>query len=278
MARKPQDAGGVAKGYFGIIEAAANADDGPNGGAEAEESPAPDSLRAVEGADGAGEAAEEHSHFGTPYPELPLDQLVIDEVRLRPAVSKAKGGRRVTVEELAASLRLHGMLEPISVSRLPDGRWILDAGAKRVAAARLNGWTTVPAVDRGDQTPLGRFLAELSENELRDDFTGEERRAAYLRLRGFVGTTARAAAAVGLHERSFRKAIHERDPGEVALGRRVSVLSLGQYMRAFDRLSGMAERVPVARREEVLVSARKLVAALEAAFGTPSEGPESPAK
>src|SRR5690242_8912122 len=49
------------------------------------------------------------------------------------------------IEELAASIRRHGVLQPIVVSRSGDG-YELVAGHRRVLASRAAGRTTIPAV------------------------------------------------------------------------------------------------------------------------------------
>src|SRR5713101_5200346 len=51
--------------------------------------------------------------------------------------------------ELAESIRLHGVLQPLLVRRLADG-YELIAGERRWRAARLAGLNTVPAVVRSD--------------------------------------------------------------------------------------------------------------------------------
>src|SRR5204863_182714 len=51
--------------------------------------------------------------------------------------------------ELAESIRLHGVLQPILVRRLVDG-YELIAGERRWRAARLAGLQQVPAVVRDD--------------------------------------------------------------------------------------------------------------------------------
>src|SRR2546428_3639308 len=53
------------------------------------------------------------------------------------------------LSELAASIRQHGVLQPIVVSREGDA-YELVAGHRRVLAARLAGRTTIPAVVRDD--------------------------------------------------------------------------------------------------------------------------------
>src|SRR5437879_9748958 len=51
--------------------------------------------------------------------------------------------------ELAESIRLHGVLQPLLVRRRPDG-YELIAGERRWRAARLAGLNAVPAIIRQD--------------------------------------------------------------------------------------------------------------------------------
>src|SRR5690242_17284250 len=51
--------------------------------------------------------------------------------------------------ELAESIRLHGVIQPLLVRKLADG-FELIAGERRWRAARLDGLRAVPALGRGD--------------------------------------------------------------------------------------------------------------------------------
>lgn len=50
------------------------------------------------------------------------------------------------LQELALSIRQHGLLQPISVRAMPGGRYQLIAGERRLRACRLLGMTTIRAV------------------------------------------------------------------------------------------------------------------------------------
>ena len=50
------------------------------------------------------------------------------------------------LQELALSIRQHGLLQPISVRALPGGRYQLIAGERRLRACRLIGQATIRAV------------------------------------------------------------------------------------------------------------------------------------
>jgi ParB family chromosome partitioning protein len=80
------------------------------------------------------------------------------------------------LSELAASIRKHGLLQPIVVSRAGDG-YELVAGHRRVLAARLAGRTTIPAVVRDDIED--RLELALVENLQRADLNAIEAARAY---------------------------------------------------------------------------------------------------
>src|SRR5579864_1767036 len=70
--------------------------------------------------------------------------------------------------ELAESIRLHGVLQPILVRRLMDG-YELIAGERRWRAARLAGLTAVPAVVRSGSADDEQLVLGLIENLQRTD-------------------------------------------------------------------------------------------------------------
>lgn len=87
-----------------------------------------------------------------------------------------------TIEELAASIREHGLLQPIVVAPHRSGTFVIVAGERRFRAAKLAGLKTVPALVR---TLSDQHKLELSliENLQRRDLTAIETATAYLKLR-----------------------------------------------------------------------------------------------
>ena len=77
---------------------------------------------------------------------------------------------------LAASIKRHGVLQPIVVSRAGDSYQLI-AGHRRVLASRLAGRTAIPAVVRNDVTD--RLELALIENVQRADLTTLEVARAY---------------------------------------------------------------------------------------------------
>jgi ParB family chromosome partitioning protein len=82
-----------------------------------------------------------------------------------------------SIEELALSIREHGLIQPIIVKKRKDG-YVLVAGERRVRAFRKLGETTIPAIVRGYNTVDFAELA-LLENLQREDLTPIEEAMAY---------------------------------------------------------------------------------------------------
>ena len=151
------------------------------------------------------------------------------------------------LRELAASIRRHGVVQPLVVRRRPDG-WELVAGERRLRAARLAGLTAVPCVEAEVDERESALLA-LVENLQRQDLHYFEEAAAiadYLRRTG--ATQEEAAAQLG------------RSPSAVANKLRLLRLSPAcqallletglteRHARALLRLEDQEERLAMARR------------------------------
>ncbi len=99
--------------------------------------------------------------------------------------------------ELAASLREHGLIQPLIVTRAPlgaDVTYTLIAGERRWRAARLAGLTEVPVIVR-EATPQGMLELALVENLQRADLNPLEEAAAYRALMDEFGLTQEQVAA-----------------------------------------------------------------------------------
>ncbi len=94
--------------------------------------------------------------------------------------------------ELADSIRQHGVLQPIIVTRSGSG-YTLVAGERRWRATKLAGLTTIPAVVK-DTTPNQLLEVALVENIQRQDLGPLEEAAAYKQLIEELGLTQEEAA------------------------------------------------------------------------------------
>jgi len=91
------------------------------------------------------------------------------------------------LEELAATIRTHGVLTPVVIRRSPRGYQVI-AGERRVRAARLAGLTRIPAVIREASNAQALEMA-LVENLQREDLNPLEAAEAYRRLVEEFGLT-----------------------------------------------------------------------------------------
>ncbi len=175
-----------------------------------------------------------------------------------------------SIDELAASLRAYGVLQPVVVRRAGD-QYELVAGHRRVEAARRLGWETIPAVVSGAQEDEA-YLLTLVENLQRADLSPREEADALevlVRQRGW--TTRQVAAAVQRSQAfvSKRLCVFE-DPilAPAVLANRLSVSAAEELLgigaqrrgevlsraiaegwdRAQVRRTAQAERAPAARR------------------------------
>lgn len=74
------------------------------------------------------------------------------------------------IGELAESIKKLGLLQPLVL----EDNLELRAGARRLAAVRLLGWSTVPCILLSSLTPLERLEIELEENIKRKNFEWQE--------------------------------------------------------------------------------------------------------
>ena len=100
---------------------------------------------------------------------------------------------REPLEELAASIRQHGILQPLTV-RQTDTGWELVAGERRLRAAKLAGLTAVPCIPIHTTREDSAVLA-LLENLQRQDLHFLEEAEALAALVETCGLTQEEAAA-----------------------------------------------------------------------------------
>jgi hypothetical protein len=98
-------------------------------------------------------------------------QIPIQEIEIGERQRKDLGD----LDGLATSMRDSpcGMLQPILVSKVMD-KFKLIAGHRRLEAAKLLAWTTVPCLIVKLENALDALIAERDENTCRKDFTPSE--------------------------------------------------------------------------------------------------------
>jgi ParB/RepB/Spo0J family partition protein len=84
--------------------------------------------------------------------------------------------------DLAANMREHGLINPITVRKLPSGAFECVAGHRRLAAARLNEWVEISAMVSDAMSDIAAEDMLVSENLYRQDLTAIEESATVVRL------------------------------------------------------------------------------------------------
>lgn len=107
--------------------------------------------------------------------ELPIAQIEVNPFQPRMDFNKEK------LEELAASIKTHGVVQPITVRAITSKEFQLIAGERRLRASKMAGLTAIPAYVRtaDDQTMLE---IALIENIQREDLNAIEVALNYRRL------------------------------------------------------------------------------------------------
>ena len=119
--------------------------------------------------------------------ETPKEEIVevnIDELRSNPYQPR-KVFEQEALEELAESIKEHGVFQPIIVKRSIKGYEIV-AGERRVKASKLAGKTTIPAIVR-DFNDQEMMEIALLENLQREDLNPIEEALAYQSLMAAKG-------------------------------------------------------------------------------------------
>ena len=117
------------------------------------------------------------------YPEVPGNGALIipiDKIRRNPYQPRETFDPE-KLEELADSIRVHGIIEPLVASKDGDGSYELISGERRLRAAKRAGLTEVPVVLK----ELGRrdkLEVAIIENVQREDLNPIERAKSYQRL------------------------------------------------------------------------------------------------
>lgn len=86
------------------------------------------------------------------------------------------------LQQLADSMREHGVIQPITVRSLPNGNYQIMAGERRWRAAKMAGLTEIPVIVRDDLTDEQAMQIALIENLQREDLNPIEEAMGYKEL------------------------------------------------------------------------------------------------
>lgn len=121
------------------------------------------------------ENAQEEASDSKSVNEISLEKIVANPNQPR------KNFDQAALEELAASIKEHGVIMPIVVNKEVDGKYMIIAGERRFRAAKIAGIETIPAVVKDYSE---REIEEISliENLQREDLNPIEAAAAMKKL------------------------------------------------------------------------------------------------
>ncbi len=109
--------------------------------------------------------------LSVPHTEAPvttggLIEISLDEIEVNPFQPRSHFDQ-TTLEELAESIRVHGIIQPITVRRLANRQYQLISGERRFQASKLAGLQRIPVYLRSadDQQMLEMALIENIQRE-----------------------------------------------------------------------------------------------------------------
>ena len=165
----------------------------------------------------------------------------LDKIAANPSQPR-KFFDQTALDELAASIREHGVLQPIIVEDtsgdiLSGGSYTIIAGERRFRAAKLAGLRSIPALVRS-YTDEKRLAVSIIENIQRADLNPIEEAAAYKNLMDITGMTQdEAAVKLGTKRSTLANSIrllklpksiqHALISGQISSGHARAILSLG---------------------------------------------------
>ncbi len=175
------------------------------------------------------------------------------------------------LQELAASIQEHGLIQPLIVSQLPESeraRYQLIAGERRWEAAKLAGLSKVPVIVK-EVTPQQTLELALVENLQRADLNPLEEAVAYQQLVEEFGLTqAQVAHKVGKSRVTVTNALRllrlpdqvkeELLQGRISEGHARALLALEKVDAQLEVLQAIIERGLTVRQTEEMV--RRLAA------------------
>ncbi|MFP5245880.1 MAG: ParB/RepB/Spo0J family partition protein [Thermoanaerobaculia bacterium] len=124
----------------------------------------------------------------TQIPGAGLAMVPIEQISPNPYQPR-KTFNEASIEELARSVREHGIVQPLVVTRIGDNKYRLIAGERRFRAAQKAGLDTVPVVVKETMTDSDVLQVALIENIQREDLNPIEEAYAYHQLHEEFGLT-----------------------------------------------------------------------------------------
>src|SRR5438477_3662853 len=190
--------------------------------------------------------------------ELSLDQIAPNPYQPRKTFNEA------SIEELARSVRTHGIVQPLVVTRAGD-KFKLIAGERRFRAAVKAGLRSVPVLVKDDLKAGDALQIALIENIQREDLNPIEEAAAYHQLHQEFGLTQEEISKRVGKERStvanFLRLLKLPEPvkqllasGQLSMGHARALLALDSAKKQQQLADRIVKNSLNVRQTEVLAS------------------------
>ncbi|AKL97367.1 ParB family protein [Clostridium aceticum] len=108
--------------------------------------------------------------------EICIDSVISNPYQPRKTFSQA------SLQELSQSIKAYGVLQPISVRQIGEGKYELIAGERRVKAAKLANLKTIPAIVNNHFNDKDSAILAIIENLQREDLNFIEEAEGYFNL------------------------------------------------------------------------------------------------
>jgi ParB family chromosome partitioning protein len=109
-----------------------------------------------------------------------VNRIPVDDIEANPKQPRRDFDEQ-SLHELASSVKRHDIIQPITVSKLPSGKFRLISGERRLRAAKMAGLKDIPAYVRQANDQQLLELA-LLENLQREDLNAMEISLSYKRM------------------------------------------------------------------------------------------------
>ncbi len=159
---------------------------------------------------------------GSAILNIPLNQIEVNPFQPRTTFEEA------SLNDLADSIKVHGVIQPITVRKIENNKYQLIAGERRLRASKLAGKTEVPAFVRTASDQESIEIA-LIENIQREDLNPLEIAINYKRLQDECELTQEELAVrLGKNRSSVTNFIRLlRLPPDIQAGLRDEVITMG---------------------------------------------------
>ena len=178
-----------------------------------------------------------------------LNEIAISQIEPNPNQPRREFDEE-SLQELAASIREIGIIQPVTLRQVADNRYQIIAGERRWRASQLAGLTTIPAYIRTVEDENVMEMA-LVENIQREDLNAIEIALAYQHLAETSGMTqARISERVGKSRAAVTNYMRLlKLPAQVQMALKDKVIDMG-HARALLSLDSPSQQIKLFKEVE----------------------------